>query len=269
MPPAAPAPDPSISPPGIHYRIDGRVARIVLDRPPLNVLDRATIRALEEAVVRAGREKATVLVIESADPKTFSAGVSVHDHDAAVVGETLRLFHGVFRRLYDAPLVSIAKVRGRCLGGGCELALFCDIVVAADTASFGFPEISLACFPPVAVSAFPYRFGRAAVELILSGETVRAEVALREGLVSRAVPRDELDDRVDRLAADLSAKSAPVLSMTVRLARQLWSPGFRRALDDAERTYLEDLVALPDYREGLAAFVEKRTPRFTQDGGTK
>jgi cyclohexa-1,5-dienecarbonyl-CoA hydratase len=264
----APA-EPAAARPGLRYARDGRIARIVLDRPPVNVLDRPLIRALEEAVVRAGREGATVLVLESADPRTFSAGVSVGDHDPAVVAETLRVFHGLFRRLYDAPFVTVAKVRGRCLGGGCELALFCDMVIAADTASFAFPEISLACFPPVAVSAFPYRFGRAAVELIVSGEPVDGEVALRAGLVSRYVPRDELDQHVDELAANLAAKSAPVLSMTIRLARQLWSPGFRRALDDAERSYLEDLVRLPDYREGLAAFTEKRAPRFTHDGGAK
>lgn len=261
------SPEPTAEAAGIRYRRDGRVARITLDRPPLNVLDAAAIRALDEAVLRASHDGISALVLESADPRTFSAGVSVQDHDRSVVADTLRHFHGVFRKLYDARFVTIAKVRGKCLGGGCELALFCDVVIAADNARFAFPEIGLACFPPVAVSAFPYRFGRAALELVVTGAPVSAEVALRAGLVSRYVPRDELDEHVDALAADLAAKSAPVLATTVRLARQLWSPGFRRALDDAERAYLEEIVPLPDYREGLAAFLEKREPRYTHEGG--
>jgi cyclohexa-1,5-dienecarbonyl-CoA hydratase len=242
--------------------IDGRKARITLHRPPLNVLDRATVAELDAALAEVSEAGAAVLVIESADARTFSAGVSIQDHAPELVAETLRAFHGIFRRLYQAPYVTIAKVRGRCLGGGCELALFCDLVIAADTATFALPEISLGCFPPVALSAFPYRFGRAAVELVLSGEPVTAIDALRSGLVSRFIPRDELDDHVDTLAAALAAKSRPVLALTVQTMRNLWSPGFERALQDAERAYLEQLVALPDYREGMAAFLEKRPPRF-------
>jgi cyclohexa-1,5-dienecarbonyl-CoA hydratase len=251
----------------IRYRREGRVARVTIAHPPANVLDREAIRALDAAFARAEEERASVVVVDADDPRTFSAGVAVQDHEAEVVRETLRLFHGVFRRLYHAPYVTIAKVRGRCLGGGCELALFCDLVVASDTAQFALPEISLACFPPLAISAFPYRFGRNALELLLTGEPVSAEVALRAGLVSRYVPRDELDEHVGRLAAALAAKSAPVLALTVRTARRLWSPGFERALDDAEGAYVEGLLPLADHREGIAAFLEKRPPRFTHEGG--
>lgn len=251
----------------IDVAVRGRVAYVTLRNPPVNVLDRPTIRALGAALVRAAEERVSVVVLQSSDAKTFSAGVSVQDHDPAVVRGTLQDFHAVFRRLYDAPFVSIAKVRGRCLGGGCELALFCDLVVASDTAQFALPEIALGCFPPVAISAFPYRFGRNALELVLTGEPVSAEVALRAGLVSRFVPRDEIDEHVDRLAAGLAARSAPVLAITVQTARRLWSPGFERALDDAERAYVERLLPLPDHREGLAAFLEKRAPRFTHDAG--
>src|SRR5262245_20650366 len=120
--------------PTIRYESRDRVARVTLDRPPLNVLDLATIRALDAAVWRAVDERASVLVVGAAGTQAFSAGVAVQDHAADRVGETLRAFHSVFRRLYHAPFVSVAKVRGKCLGGGCELALFCDIVVAADCA---------------------------------------------------------------------------------------------------------------------------------------
>ncbi len=240
----------------------GRVARVTIDRPPVNVLDLATIRALDAAVARAAEEGASALVLAAAGTKAFSAGVAVQDHAPDRVAETLRAFHSIFRRLYRAPFVSIAKVRGRCLGGGCELALFCDVTVAADTATFALPEIDLACFPPIALSAFPYRFGRKALELVVTGEPVSAEEAWRSGLVSRWAPRDELDGQVDELAAHLAAKSRAALALTVQTARKLWSPGFERALEDAERAYLEGIAPLADHREGLAAFLEKREPRF-------
>ena len=245
------------------YERRDRIAVVTLNRPPLHVLDLPTLVELDRAVTRAGDEQASVLVLTSTGTRAFSAGVAVQDHAPDRVAETLRVFHRVFRRLYDAPFVTISRVRGQCLGGGCELALFCDIVVASDTAVFALPEIDLACFPPVALSAFPYRFGRNALELVLTGSPVTAEVALRGGLISRLVPRDELDEHVERLASALASKSAPVLAMTVSTARRLWSPGFERALDEAERTYLERLLPLPDHSGGLAAFLEKREPRFT------
>lgn len=246
----------------VRYALADGVATITIDRPPVQVLDLATIRQLDRALARAADETASVVVLGTAGTRVFSAGVSVEDHDPTVISETLRAMHDVFRRLYQAPFVSIAKVRGRCLGGACELALFCDITVAADNAHFGLPEIDLACFPPVALSAFPYRFGRRALEMVLTGTTLNAQEALTSGLVSRWSPRDELDEHVAELAAVLAAKSPAALAITVRTARSLWSPGFERALDDAERIYLQEILPLADYREGLAAFLEKRTPHF-------
>jgi cyclohexa-1,5-dienecarbonyl-CoA hydratase len=246
----------------IGFELSGRIARVTLDRPPLNVLDLATIRELDAAVGRAVESGVSVLVLSAAGTRAFSAGVAVQDHEPSRVAETLRAFHAVFRRLYHAPFVSIAKVRGVCLGGGCELALFCDVTVAADTAEFGLPEIDLACFPPIALSAFPYRFGRRALELVVCGEPLSAEEAWRGGLVSRWAPRDELDDQVDELAAHLAAKSPAALAVTVQTARKLWSPGFEKALDEAERVYLERIATHPDHREGIAAFLEKRAPRY-------
>jgi cyclohexa-1,5-dienecarbonyl-CoA hydratase len=246
----------------IRYESRDRVARVTLDRPPLNVLDLATIRALDAAVARAANERASVLVVGAAGTQAFSAGVAVQDHAPEKVAETLRAFHSVFRRLYHAPFVSVAKVRGKCLGGGCELALFCDIVVAADCATFGLPEIDLACFPPVALSAFPYRFGRRALELVVTGEPMSADDAWRGGLVSQWTPRDELDEHVDELASHLAAKSAAALALTVQTARRLWSPGFERSLDDAERAYLDGVAPLADHREAMAAFLEKRAPNY-------
>lgn len=246
----------------IQYELAGRVARVTLNRPPLNVIDRSTIAALDAAVVRAEQEGASVLVLSGAGVRAFSAGVAVQDHAPEVVAESLSAFHAVFRRLYQAPFVTVAKVRGMCLGGGCELALFCDVVVAADSARFRLPEIDLACFPPVALSAFPYRFGRGAMDLMLTGRTYGIEDALHNGLVSQWAPRDELDERVDRLAESLASKSAPALAVTVRTARRLWSPGFEKALEEAERVYLESFPGMADHREALAAFLEKRAPDF-------
>jgi cyclohexa-1,5-dienecarbonyl-CoA hydratase len=251
-----------IATPNVSFSCADGIARVTLAAEPHNQLDLTTIRALDGALRRAADCGAAVLIVGSDDARTFSTGIATEALTREHAPDTLRALHEVYRSLYNTPLVTIAKVRGRCLGGGCELALFCDIVVAADTAVFGLPEIDRGGFPPVALSAFPYRFGRAAIELVLTGATLAADDALRAGLVSRWVPRDELDDQVDDLAASLAAKSRSVLSLTVRTARSLWSPGFERALEDAERTYLEELVRLPDYREGLSACVEGREPHF-------
>lgn len=138
----------------IQVQMDGRTARVTLNRPPLNVLDIAMMRELDAALARVATE-CDLLVLQGAGPKGFSAGAEVADHVPERVGEMLGAFHGVFRRLARVECVTIAAVSGLCLGGGMELATFCDFVVATEAAKFGQPEIKLACYPPVAMVTFP------------------------------------------------------------------------------------------------------------------
>lgn len=234
---------------------------ITLQRPPLNVLDLPTIRALREAVrPRARRRDLKVLVFRSAIPGTFSAGVDVRDHGKDRVSDMLEAFHAIFRLLDGMPQATVAAVDGRCLGGGCELAAFCDILLATPRSVFGQPEIDVGCFPPVGAALLPRIVGRAALEMVLTGAPVSADQAARIGLVSRVV--DDLQGETAACVERLTAKSGAVLALARRAVRQGARGSFRRALERTERIYRKDLLATDDVEEGVRAFLEKRPPRW-------
>jgi cyclohexa-1,5-dienecarbonyl-CoA hydratase len=244
----------------IRARREGRTAWITLDRPPLNVLDLTTMHALTRHVHELTAQ-CDYLIFEGAGPKGFSAGVEVADHVPGRVDEMLHTFHGIFRQLWRADCVTIAAVHGYCLGGGCELATFCDFVVATESAQFGQPEIKLGCFPPVAMVTFPVLVGpRAAAELILTGRKVSAREAQALGLVTRVVPDDALAASVDALLEELHALSPAVVRMTRRALWQRAGFDFERGLHEVEEIYLHELMKTHDAQEGIRAFLEKRAP---------
>jgi cyclohexa-1,5-dienecarbonyl-CoA hydratase len=250
MPPAATT--------SVHLSVEQRVARVTLDRPPLNIIDIPMAQALDAALADV-LLRADVLVFQGAGAKAFSAGVEVRDHVPERVREMLGSFHQVFRRLAAANCLTIAAVHGHCLGGGCELATFCDFVVATESATFGQPEIKLGCFPPVAMITFPRLCGlRAALDLILTGRAISAGEAQRLGLVTRVVPDDRLDDGVSRLVEELRALSPKVLGLTRSAMRHNRDVSFERQLDAVEEFYLTELMKTEDAAEGVRAFLEKR-----------
>ncbi len=244
----------------VRISIDRRVASILLDRPPLNVMNIAMMDELHGAIASvAGR--CDILILRGAGDRAFSAGAEIGDHAPDRVATMLQAFHRVFFDLWRGKLVTIAAVHGHCLGGGCELATFCDFVLAAESATFGQPEIKLGCFPPVAVVTFPRLAGmRAALDLILSGRTLSSVEAQRIGLVTRIVPDDELDHAVASLVNDLRVLSPSVLAMT---RHALWNSDgfdFERSLQSVEEFYLRKLMKTHDANEGIRAFLEKREP---------
>jgi cyclohexa-1,5-dienecarbonyl-CoA hydratase len=248
--------------PSLQVETAGAAVFVTLRRPPRNVLDVAAIRELgsQLALVQDRRDLKTA-VLRSGLPGVFSAGVDVADHSAERVPETLAAFHEVFRILDRLPQVTVAAVDGICLGGGCELASFCDILLATPRSSFGQPEIDLGCFPPVAAAVLPRLVGRAAFELVLTGRRLSAEEARQAGLVTRVV--DDLQAEVDRWVSILESKSGVALAAARRALRASTRPGFEQALRDAERLYLEDVAPSADAEEGVRAFVAKRAPRWS------
>jgi cyclohexa-1,5-dienecarbonyl-CoA hydratase len=242
----------------IHTRIDGRTAWITLDRPPLNVLNIEMMQELDVALDRA-LPQSDFLVFQGYGPRGFSAGTEVADHVPERVGKMLTAFHAIFRRLAKVESVTIAAVHGHCLGGGMELATFCDFVVAAQPAQFGQPEIKLGCFPPIAMIILPHLCGfRAAADLILSGRTISAEAAREIGLVSRVVPDGEVQQAVDQLLTELRCLSPRVLRLTHGALWRLHADDFQTQLNEVERIYLDELMLTEDAREGVRAFMEKR-----------
>ncbi len=244
----------------VHVRREERVAWITLDRPPLNVMDIPLLHELGRHLHQL-TPACDIIVFQGAGPKGFSAGVEVRDHTPDRVGEMLAAFHGVFRQLWRADCLSIAAVHGHCLGGGAELATFCDFVIAAESATFGQPEIQLGCFPPLALVTYPALVGpRVALDLILGGRTIGAREAQQVGLVTQVVPDGELEAAAQKLVSELNEKSHLVLRMT---RRALWHRSgfdFEKSLHEAEELYLKELMRTHDANEGIRAFLEKRVP---------
>jgi cyclohexa-1,5-dienecarbonyl-CoA hydratase len=240
-----------------------RLASIVLNRPPLNIIDLEMIRELHAAWSEVEELQAQVVVISGAGERAFSAGVDVADHMPGKIETMINNFHHLVLRIRKSECITIAAVHGHTLGGGAELAMMCDLVLAADDTQFGQPEISLGCYPPVAAAHLPQAIGlHKASELILLGEPISAVEAERVGLINRVVPRTTLNDTVDEFADKLLAKSSVVLALTKRALREGAGHDFERALDRSQELYLHDLVKTEDMVEGMKAFLEKRPPAW-------
>lgn len=246
----------------IHVHTEGATAWVALDRPPLNVLDIPMMRALGRALTRPAAE-CDFVVFQGAGPKGFSAGAEVREHTPDRVADMLAAFHDIFRQLGRANCLTIAAVHGHCLGGGMELATFCDFVLAAESAQFAQPEIKLGCFPPVALVTLPRLVGlRAALDLILTGRAISAREAHELGLVTRVVADDALAQAVDTLLGELRRLSPAVLRMSRRALRGQQQDEFEQQLAAVEQIYLGELMKTEDAQEGVRAFLEKRVPAW-------
>jgi cyclohexa-1,5-dienecarbonyl-CoA hydratase len=245
----------------IRYLEDYDVARLVLARPPLNIMTVEMLREMTAALDRVASRPGLKVLVLSAEGSTFSAGVAVDEHVGPRLKDMLESFHEVFRRLHALDCLTLAAVRGAALGGGAELAAFCDVVMAADDARFGQPEIKLGVFPPIAAIHYPRRLGVGhTLSLLLSGEIIDAAEAARIGLVDIVVPADGLAEAVDRRLAHFRSRSAAVLRLTKRAVLGSLGAPFEAALSTVEDLYRYELMATEDAAEGLRAFLERRTP---------
>ncbi len=239
----------------------GAGVRVTLDRPPVNVLDLAMLEELASVLGELGRNPGVTAVLLTGAGKAFSAGVDVADHTADRVDATIAAFHRAFVALAGLECPVLAAVNGAALGGGCELLLACDLVIARDGAKLGQPEIRLGVFPPVAAALLPRLIGRQrALDLILTGRTIPAREALELGLVGRVVPPDDFPAAVEETFAGLLSLSRPVLRLTKRVVLDGLEGSAGDALRRAEAGYLQELLPIEDSHEGLAAFLEKRPP---------
>jgi cyclohexa-1,5-dienecarbonyl-CoA hydratase len=241
----------------------GTVSCLTLDRPPLNILDLDTIVSLRTKMEQALDDPAVRLIQIHGGAKAFSAGVEIRDHFPERAPVMVAEFHALIRSVVYARVPVIAVVRGPCLGGGMELALAADFVVAAEDATFGQPEIRVGCFAPVASVLLPWLIPeKRALELLLSARTISGAEAERLGMVNRAVPASTLEAEVDGFCAALLDKSPAVLALARKAARLPGRAAFEAALREAERIYLDELLKTEDAVEGLQAFLEKREPHW-------
>jgi len=240
------------------------VARVILRNPPLNVIDIAMMQELSLSLAEIETRPDISIVVISGDRKAFSAGVDVAAHTPDKVEEMLTRFHAGIRALVATKKVTIAAVHGHCIGGGAELAMVCDIVYTADSAQWGFPEIKLGCYPPVACTALAALIGqKRAAELILTGRTIRGIEAAEIGLATRSLPEGELTAAVEACIGELCNLSPTALSISKKASYTWDSMHFDKGLARAEKIYFEDLMKTEDAHEGVRAFLEKRKPKWT------
>ena len=237
------------------------VAHLTLAHPPQNVIDVAMMEELVAAIEQVNaRDDVSVLVLAGAGEKAFSAGVDVAAHTPDNVASMLAKFHAVVRALVATRKVTVAAVRGNCLGGGAEIPLVCDLVYTTKTAKWGFPEIQLACFPPIAAVALSAVVGqKRAADLVLSGRIVSGEFAASIGLANAAVEDADLDAAVEQALARLRHHSSAALAITKKALYAWDALHFDKGLARAEKIYLEELMKTEDAQEGIQAFIDKRT----------
>jgi cyclohexa-1,5-dienecarbonyl-CoA hydratase len=244
----------------LQYECAGGLVTIRINRPPYNVLDIATMEEMNAALDRASAEgDARLMLITGAGEKAFSSGVDVMDHTKDKVERMIEVFHAIFKRLLSLPIPTVAAVNGAALGGGCELAIACDMVVAAKGAKIGQPEIKLGVFPPIAAILMPKALPMVKVmELLLGGAAIDAEEAHRLGLVNHVLPKDTFAADTLKFLEQFLSLSKVALIHTKRAVREAAARPFHEALFQVEQLYLKELMATSDATEGLNSFIEKR-----------
>jgi cyclohexa-1,5-dienecarbonyl-CoA hydratase len=239
------------------------VAYLELQAPPHNILTCRLMGQLSAALDAVAHDPAVKAVALTATGKAFSAGADVGEHAPERAAELIEAFGGLFRRLAALELPLVMAVDGAALGGGFELVMMADVLLASERASFGQPEIRLGFLAPVAVVRLPALVGPArATEIVCTGRSYSAEEMHRYGMVTKVVPSAELGQALETTLDELRRASPLILRMNVRTLKRLAGRPFAEALQEAEHTFLQELMATEDVREGIASFFEKRRPQW-------
>ena len=245
----------------ISLDVKGGVARLVLKRPPVNVLNIEMMKEMNLALEHVQKTPGLRALVLSAEGKFFSAGVDVAEHTHDKVHEMISVFHGIFENLNRLTMPTVAFVQGPALGGGCEVALYCDIVLASEKAKFGQPEIKVGVFPPIAAFLLPNDIPlKFAAEILLTGDTYTAADLKAMGGVNRVFPEASFGADFEAFLEKITANSAVVLDLSKQAMRAGHGRPYSKAMPDIEKLYLEKLMATEDANEGLKAFMEKRKP---------
>ena len=247
---------------------EGRVAVLTLNRPDaLNALNGELMTALTDHVEKLSDDPDIGCIVITGSEKAFAAGADIKEmSDKSYMDMYLTDYFARFNDIAASRLPTIAAVSGYALGGGCELAMICDMIFASDTAKFGQPEIKLAVIPGIGgTQRLTRAVGKAkATDLILTGRMMDADEAERSGLVARVVPADELMKVTMEAATEIASFSRP----SVYAAKEAISRAQEISLEEGllfERRVFHSLFSTEDQKEGMAAFVEKRPPKFKHE----
>ncbi len=239
------------------------VAYITLNSPPLNILVQKMMDEISDAVEDVKADDTLKAVAFSANGKAFSAGADVGEHKPEVARDMIGSFGRMFRALDALEIPVVMAVHGAALGGGFELVMMADVLLASEQATFGQPEIRLAFFAPVGVVALPHLVGhQKAMEITCSGRIYGAAEMKECGFVSRIVPAGDLMETMEGVLKDFRRASPLIMRMNVRTLKESRGRPFKEALILSENRFLEELMTTEDVREGIASFYEKRRPEW-------
>ncbi|WP_319525082.1 enoyl-CoA hydratase/isomerase family protein [uncultured Desulfosarcina sp.] len=245
----------------IQHTIADGIATLTLDRPKHNVLNIDMMTELNGQLDQLATDGSLKCIVIAANGPSWCAGVEVADHKPAMVDDMIATFNGIFERIHRLPVPTIAAVQGACLGGGMEVAMACDIIIAAHKAVFGQPEIKLGFFPPYAAIRLPQLVGPArAVEICTTGRRYKAEEAHRMGLVSHLSGDDNFQETVDGIVGEIKACSPLIVRLNKRAVTAHLGLDFKKALSGVSDLFLNTLMKTEDTLEGIASFEEKRRP---------
>jgi cyclohexa-1,5-dienecarbonyl-CoA hydratase len=236
-------------------------ARITLNNPPLNVINLKMAEELRAALEMIDVRAEISTVVLAGSERAFSSGVDIAAHAPDRVREMLTAFHGAIRSVVGSRKLTIASVLRHCLGGGAELALMCDVVYASPDSVWGFPEIKLGCYPPVASVALSAVVGqKLAAEMVLTGRTLTGHEASAAGMVNGLA--EDPETLVAECLQRVSKLSSAAISMAKKALYSWDAIHFDKGLGRAEQIYFDELMKTADAHEGIAAFLERRRPKW-------
>lgn len=241
-------------------KVDG-VARITLNRPKHNVFNIEMMQELNGELEKLIADNALKCVVIDAEGASWCAGVEVADHKPEMAADMINTFNRIFELLEQLEVPVIASIQGACLGGGMEVAIACDIIVAAKSAIFGQPEIKLGFFPPYAAMRLPHLVGPSrAIEICTTGKRYQAEEALAMNMIGHCVEDDLLAETTDKLIKEITYNSPLIIRLNKRAVKKHLGLDFGSAVKGVSDLFLNELMKTEDTLEGIASFEEKRRP---------
>lgn len=213
------------------------IAKIALSKPPLNILNIDDLQKLSSMLKTLRQESKLKLIVIESDQKVFSAGVDISDHSSQNAAEMLNAFHEVFFQMLELDIPTVSLVRAGAIGGGCELALFCDFVLTSENAYFSLPEIKVGCFPPVSMLTENKKM----LEMIMSGRKVYAQEALASGLINHVFKEEDFEQESQKFIDAITSSGLDVIKTTISAYKRLNSSQLREKLRQTEKIYLEEI----------------------------
>ncbi len=239
------------------------IARITFDRPKHNILNIDMMAEFNTELDLLRTDNSLKCVVIRGEGPSWCAGVEVADHKPETAPDMIAAFNGIFKRIEKIQVPVIAAVHGACLGGGMEVAIACDIVVAAKSATFGQPEIKLGFFPPYAAVRLPQLVGPArAIEVCTTGKRYSAEEAQQMGFVAYVAEDDKFTETVDQLISEIRTSSPLIIRLNKRAVKKHLGLSFTDALEGVSDLFLNELMKTEDTLEGIRSFEEKRRPEW-------